>query len=134
MYKALIIISILLNLYGHRLKECWKHPCSHCVLSHRFSNLVVQWNYLLYMLPTRTFWGFLFFFLILVAFFLDIKMLLVSGLACMISLFIGWFIRGTDLMPVKDELFLTDIIMCLVALVLSLTGLAILFSLLPIFW
>ena len=59
------------------------------------------------------------------AFFLDIKMLLGSGLACMISLFIGWFIRGTDLMPVKDELFLTDIIMCLVALVLSLTGLAI---------
>ncbi|MBO5373058.1 MAG: hypothetical protein J6A75_10145 [Lachnospiraceae bacterium] len=87
--------------------------------------LVVQWNYLLYMLPTRTFWGFLFFFLILIAFFLDIKLLLASGLACMISLFIGWFIRGTDLLPVKDELFLTDVIMCLVALVLSLTGLLI---------
>ena len=67
----------------------------------------------------------LFFFLILMAFFLDIKMLLGSGLACMISLFIGWFVRGTDLLPVKDELFLTDIIMCLVALVLSLTGLII---------
>ena len=25
--------------------------------------LVIQWNYLLYMLPSRTFWGFLFFFL-----------------------------------------------------------------------
>lgn len=87
--------------------------------------LIIQWNYLLYMLPTRTFWGFLFFFLILVAFFLDIKMLLISGLACMISLFIGWFIRGTDLLPVKDELFLSDIIMCLVALMLSLTGLII---------
>ncbi len=87
--------------------------------------LVIQWNYLLYMLPTRTFWGFLFFFLILMAFFLDIKMLLASGLACMVSLFIGWFVRGTNLLPVKDELFLTDIIMCLVALVLSLTGLAI---------
>lgn len=87
--------------------------------------LVIQWNYLLYMLPTRTFWGFLFFFLILMAFFLDIKMLLVSGLACMLSLFIGWFIRGTDLLPVKDELFLTDILMCLVALMLSLTGLLI---------
>lgn len=61
--------------------------------------LVIQWNYLLYMLPTRTFWGFLFFFLILIAFFLDIKLLLVSGLACMVSLFIGWFIRGTDLLP-----------------------------------
>lgn len=87
--------------------------------------LIVQWNYLLYMLPTRTFWGFLFFFLILIAFFLDIKMLLVSGLTCMVSLFIGWFIRGTDLLPVKDELFLTDILMCLVALVLSLAGLLI---------
>lgn len=87
--------------------------------------LVIQWNYLLYMLPTRTFWGFLFFFLILMAFFLDIKMLLVSGFACMLSLFIGWFIRGTDLLPVKDELFLTDILMCLVALVLSLAGLLI---------
>ncbi len=87
--------------------------------------LVIQWNYLLYMLPTRTFWGFLFFFLILMAFFLDIKMLLISGLACMISLFIGWYVKGTDLMPVKDELFLTDVLMCLVALVLSLAGLLI---------
>lgn len=59
------------------------------------------------------------------AFFLDIKMLLGSGLACMVSLFIAWFIKGTKLLPVKDELFLADIIMCLVALVLSLTGLII---------
>lgn len=87
--------------------------------------LIVQWNYLLYMLPTRTFWGFLFFFLILVAFFLDIKMLLFSGLACMVSLFIGWAVKGTDLMPVRDELFLTDTLMCLVALILSLAGLLI---------
>ena len=77
------------------------------------------------MLPSRTFWGFLFFFLILIAFFLDIKLLLGSGLVCMASLFAGWFIKGTDLLPVKDELFLADIIMCLVALALSLAGLII---------
>ncbi len=87
--------------------------------------LIIQWNYLLYMLPSRTFWGFLFFFLVLMAFYLDVKMVLFSGLACMISLFIGWAIKGTDLMPVKDELFLADVIMCLVALVLSLSGLLI---------
>lgn len=87
--------------------------------------LIVQWNYILYMLPSRTFWGFLFFFLILIAFFLDIKLLLFNGLACMISLFIGWGIRGSDLMPVQDELFLTDVLMCLVALILSLAGLTI---------
>ena len=43
----------------------------------------------------------------------------------MASLFAGWFIKGTDLLPVKDELFLADIIMCLVALALSLAGLII---------
>ena len=87
--------------------------------------LIIQWNYLLYMIPSRTFWGFLFFFLILIAFFLDIKLLLLNGLACMVSLFIGWFVRGSLLMPVKDELFLGDVLMCLVALVLSLSGLLI---------
>ncbi len=87
--------------------------------------LIIQWNYLLYMIPSRTFWGFLFFFLILIAFFLDIKLLLINGIACMVSLFIGWFIRGTMLMPVKDELFIGDILMCLVALMLSLSGLLI---------
>ena len=85
--------------------------------------VVIQWNYILYLIPSRTFWGFLFFFLILIAFFLDLKLLLASGLACMISLFIGWGIRGTNLMPVKDELFITDILMSIVALVLSLSGL-----------
>lgn len=52
-------------------------------------------------------------------------MLLFSGIACMASLFIGWFIRGTDLLPVKDDLFLTDILICLIALVLSIAGLMI---------
>jgi len=117
---AIIIIKTSFDAEGY-LKE------GKLKLGKIFSSvvLVIQWNYLLYMLPTRTFWGFLFFFLILMAFFLDIKLVLVSGLACMVSLFIGWFIRGTDLLPVKDELFLTDIIMCLVALVLSLSGLMI---------
>ncbi len=87
--------------------------------------VVIQWNYLLYAIPSRTFWGFLFFFLILIAFFLDIKLVLVSGLTCMISLFVGWGIRGTNLMPIKDELFLTDVLMCVAALTLSLVGLLI---------
>lgn len=87
--------------------------------------VIIQWNYLLYMVPSRTFWGFLFFFLILIAFFLDIKLVLVSGIACIASLFIGWAVRGTDLMPVKDNLYITDILLCVVALVLSLAGLLI---------
>ena len=87
--------------------------------------LVVQWNYILYMIPSRTFWGFLFFFLILIAFFLDIKLVLTSGIICIGSLFIAWGVRSAELMPVKDELFITDILMSLIALLLSLAGLLI---------
>lgn len=117
---AIIIIKTSFDSEGYLLEGRLKIGKIFSVVA-----LVLQWNYLLYMLPSRTFWGFLFFFLILMAFFLDIKMLVVSGLACMVSLFIGWFIKGTDLLPVKDEIFLADIIMCLVALVLSLSGLII---------
>ena len=85
--------------------------------------LIIQWNYIIYMVPTRTFWGFLCFFLILIGFFMDLKQLAITGTICIASMFAAWFIRGTDLLPVKDELFITDIIMCVVGLVLSLAGL-----------
>ena len=86
--------------------------------------VVVQWNYIVYMIPSRTFWGFLFFFIILVAFFLDLKLLLADGLLCAISLVIGWFVPATTLLPVKDELYISDIVMCLVGIVLSIAGAA----------
>ncbi len=89
-----------------------------------FLVLTIQWNYILYMIPSRTFWGFLFFFMILIAFFLDVKYLVANGVVCIISLVIGWIVRGTLLLPVKDDLFITDILMCVVGLVLSLSGLA----------
>lgn len=82
----------------------------------------VQWNYILYLIPSRTFWGFVFFFTILLAFFLDIKLVLVCGISLSVSLIIGWFVRGTALMPVKDEIFITDVILCVIALTLSMVG------------
>lgn len=95
--------------------------------------LVLQWNYILYMIPSRTFWGFLFFFVILIAFFLDMRLVLFNGIACMASLFIGWAVKGTLLMPVKDELFVGDIIITLMSLVLSLAGLCIFIFLMTYF-
>lgn len=87
--------------------------------------LIIQWNYIIYMTPTRTFWGFLAFFLTLIGFFLDIKQLLTTGIISVASLIIAWFIKGTDLLPVKDDLYVTDIIMCLVGLFISVAGLVI---------
>ena len=74
------------------------------------------------MCPTRNFWGFLAFFLTLIGFFLDIKQLLATGGICIISLISGWIVRGSQLLPAKDELYVTDIIMCIVGLTISLAG------------
>lgn len=116
--SAIFIVKTSIDKNGYLKKERLNigKLFSACVL-------IIQWNYLLYMIPSRTFWGFLFFFLILIAFFLDMKLVLASGSICMVSLFVAWGIRGTNLLPVTDELFLTDIIMCLIALILSLSGL-----------
>lgn len=84
--------------------------------------LIIQWTYIVYMCPTRNFWGFLAFFLTLIGFFLDIKQLLATGIICLISLISGWVVRGSALLPAKDELYVTDIIMCLVGLLISLAG------------
>ncbi len=84
--------------------------------------LIIQWTYIVYMCPTRNFWGFLAFFLTLIGFFLDIKQLLATGIICLISLISGWVVRGSALLPAKDELYVTDIIMCLVGLFISLAG------------
>lgn len=89
------------------------------------SVVIIQWNYIVYMIPSRTFWGFIFFFIILIAFFLDIKLLLLDGIACMISLLIAWFVPTTTLLPYKDELYVSDIVMCLVGIMLSIGGAAV---------
>lgn len=86
-----------------------------------FLVLLIQWNYILYMVPSKTFWGFLFFFVILMGFFLDIK--LAVGFCCLsiLSLLISWFVCGNN-MPARNSMFITDIINCITALLLSTVG------------
>ncbi len=86
--------------------------------------LIIQWTYIVFMCPTRNFWGFLAFFLTLIGFFLDIKQLLITGIVCIVTLISGWIVRGSALLPAKDELYVTDIIMCIVGLTISLAGIS----------
>ncbi|MCM1047563.1 MAG: methyl-accepting chemotaxis protein [Clostridiales bacterium] len=85
--------------------------------------LIIQWNYILYMNSSRTFWGFLFFFMILLAFFLDIRLVMIDGVLLIASLVVAWVVRGNELLPVKDEIFFTDMVNCVVGLFLSFIGL-----------
>jgi len=90
-----------------------------------FLVLVIQWNYILYMIPSGTFWGFLFFFIILVCFFLDLRLIIICGCACILSLLIFCGVMGRAAFYISEDLFLADSVVLGVSMLLSIVGIVI---------
>lgn len=82
--------------------------------------MLIQWNFIQYMVPAGDFWGFAFFFVVLTTFFLDYKLVAVTSIEITVSLVIGWFVKAAVLLPVKDEMFIANIADRSVCLGLSL--------------
>lgn len=83
--------------------------------------LIIQYNYILYLIPSRDFWGFTFFFLILLGFFLDMKFL-ISCSACLFASYLISlvFLWERALVPAEDAQFISDIVIRAIGLVLSI--------------
>ena len=88
--------------------------------------MFTQYNFILYMIPSTEFWGYALLFVIAVAFFLDVKIVLITALEISASLVVSWFISGDTLLPVKDALFIPNIIGRIVCLVLTLVFIVVL--------
>lgn len=71
--------------------------------------MLIQWNFIQYMVPAGDFWGFAFFFVVLTTFFLDYKLVAFTSAEIVVSLVIAWFVKGTVLLPVQGEMFITNI-------------------------
>lgn len=84
--------------------------------------MFIQFNFILYMIPFGEFWAFAFFFVILTAFFFDCRMVVAAIGEIFLSLIVSWFLRGDITLPVKDSLFLPNLINRIICLVLSFTG------------
>jgi len=84
--------------------------------------MIIQYNFISYMLPSRQFWGFAFFFLILMAFFLDFKMVLISSILLTISIIMTSTIRAAYLLPVVDQYIVPEMVLRIVCIVLSLAS------------
>lgn len=82
--------------------------------------MFIQFNFILYMIPSKDFWGFAFFFVILTSFFLDFKMVAVTSLEIAGSLIVSWIIRADVLLPVKDSMFIANMLNRIVCVSLSL--------------
>lgn len=83
----------------------------------------IQFNFILYMIPSRDFWAYIAFFIILTVFFFDFKLTLICSLGNTVSLVISWFVRADEILPVKDELFVSDFVLRIVAVALSMAAL-----------
>lgn len=82
--------------------------------------IVIQFNFIVYMIPATDFWGFAFFFVILTAFFLDYKMVTASSVGIGLSIVVSWIMRGEIHLPAKDAHFAVNMLDRVVCVALSL--------------
>lgn len=82
--------------------------------------MFTQYNFILYMIPSTEFWGYALLFVIATAFFLDVKMVLATAIEISISLIVSGFLSGDTLLPVKDMLFIPNMIGRIVCIILTL--------------
>jgi diguanylate cyclase (GGDEF)-like protein len=81
--------------------------------------IVLQWNMITYFYTPTEFWSYSFFFIILTVLFFDIKLTFISAVGVLVSMFISWFIKG-DLLPNDDSLFIANVLLRVIALVLTI--------------
>lgn len=84
--------------------------------------MLIQYNFILYMIPLENFWAYIFFFVTCGSFLLDYKLVAVTDIEIFLSLVVSWFVAGSHTMPVKNELFLPGMLNKVVCLILSMTG------------
>lgn len=88
--------------------------------------MFIQYNFILYMIPSTEFWGFALLFVIATAFFLDVKMVLATAIEISASLAVSAFLNGDTSLPIKDALFIPNVIARIVCLFLTLSFIVIL--------
>lgn len=81
--------------------------------------ILIQWNFISYMVPAREFWAYAFFFIVLAVFFFDLKMITVVAGGIVISIVVSWFIAGDSLMMLPGEYFMPDLILRIICITLT---------------
>lgn len=83
--------------------------------------LIVQFNFILYMIPSREFWAFIFYFALVEAFFLDYKLIAILIGALCTSVVVGSIIKP-GILPEQDQLFFPEMALRFFIIVLSFFG------------
>ena len=83
------------------------------------SVILIQWNFISYMVPAREFWAYAFFFIVLAVFFFDMKMIAIVAGGIVLSIVVSWFINGDTLMMLPGEYFMPDLILRIICIILT---------------
>ncbi len=89
------------------------------------SILFFQFNFILYTIPSRDCWAYCFYFVFLIAFFIDLKLLVMVEIELFVSLIVAALFRMDTILPVKDSIFIPEVI--LIATCVTMAFLTILF-------
>lgn len=82
--------------------------------------MLIQYNFILYMVPAREFWAYSFLFTMVTGLLLDTHMVLATIIEIMGSIILAWIINGENTLPMKDALFMPNISGRIACLVLSM--------------
>ena len=88
--------------------------------------LLIQYNFILYLIPSRDFWGYIFFFVILTAFFLDIRLTGMLSGALFLSYLVFAIFKWKQGLPTFDSLFIPELVLRSIGIILSLGAICLL--------
>ena len=70
--------------------------------------ILIQWNFISYLVPLTEWWAYAFLFMVLAVFFFDVKMMLFNSVGIIISLIISWFVKGDIFLLLAGEYSIPD--------------------------
>ena len=88
--------------------------------------MIIQFNFILYMIPATDFWGYSLFFVLLATFFLDYKMVAITSVGIGASLVGGWIFNSEFTLPAQDQYFMVNFTDRITSILLSLGTLVLL--------
>lgn len=88
--------------------------------------MIIQWNCITYLIPSKMFWGFMFFFLMLLAYMLDMKLVIKTAAVIFISQIISWILKKDLFLPETKEFFIAEMILRVLAIIMTIADMAIL--------
>lgn len=82
--------------------------------------MLIQFNFIVYMIPATDFWGFAFFFVVLTVFLLDYKLVACTSVEIGASLVVAWLIYGEIHLPMEGPYFMVNMLDRVICVALSL--------------